>query len=249
MPDEIFESPELAGLYDLVNPLGIERDFYLSLADGKPLDILDVGSGTGLLAVAFAERGHRVTGVEPAGGMLNVARTRPGSEKVRWVEGAADTFRLDGRFDLITMTGNVFHVFLEDSEITAVLANLRDHLTDGGRLAFETRNPAVREWEEWVPEKSFEVIEAPGIGRVEVWNELAEVSRRFVTFLTCFRFPDGARHTAASTLRLVDQPRLAGFLSDAGFTDVEWFGNWDRSPLTPESPEFVMVARRDAVTV
>jgi hypothetical protein len=36
---------------------------------------------------------------------------------------------------------------------------------------------------------------------------------------------------------------LAAFLAEAGFTDVGWFGDWDRSPLTAQSPEFVVVAR------
>ena len=205
--------------------------------------MLDVGSGTGLLAVSFAERGHRVTGVEPASGMLDVARGRRGGNSVCWIMDKAHTFRLENRFDLITMTGRVFQVFLDDGEVSAVLANMRDHLADDGRLAFDTRNPAACEWESWVPEESFEVIDAPGIGRVEVWNELTAVSQRFVAFLTCFRFPNNARYTSTSSLRLMNQPELAGFLGAAGFDDVEWYGNWDGSPLQPDSPEFVVVAR------
>ena len=245
MPDSLFELPELATLYDLVNPPGSDHQFYLSLADGEtPLRVLDVGSGTGMLAVSFAARGHDVTGVEPATGMRGVAVARSGGDTVNWVEETANGFRFDERFDLIVMTGHVFQIFLEDSEIAAVLTNLRDHLADGGRLAFETRNPALREWEQWVPERSREVVEAPGVGSVEIWNQLIASSQRFVAFMTCFRFPDGARRDAPSTLRLMDQLELAEFLSEAGFIDVEWYGNWDRSPLRDDSPELIVVARK-----
>jgi hypothetical protein len=41
----------------------------------------------------------------------------------------------------------------------------------------------------------------------------------------------------------VIRQELAAFLPEAGFTDITWFGNWDRAPFTIGSPEFVVVAR------
>lgn len=49
---------------------------------------MDIGCGTGEITCALALQGYRVTGVDPAPAMLEVARHRPGGDLVRWIEGA-----------------------------------------------------------------------------------------------------------------------------------------------------------------
>jgi ubiquinone/menaquinone biosynthesis C-methylase UbiE len=243
MPCPIYTDPRLAACYDAANPPEAFHAHYLALAGERPKIILDMGSGTGRLAVALAARGHRVTGADPSVGMMQVARNRPGSERVRWVDSDAKSLALDTRFDLITMTGNVFQVFLGDEEIRATLRNLRRHLAPGGRLAFETRNPQVAEWRAWTPALTREIITVPGVGAVEVHYDIAEADRALVTYETHYRFGPDDVAIGRDTLRFVTQPELAAFLAEAGFTDVTWFGDWDCSPLTANSPEFVVVAR------
>ncbi|CAM5435855.1 Class I SAM-dependent methyltransferase OS=Streptomyces tendae OX=1932 GN=GUR47_05495 PE=4 SV=1 [Streptomyces tendae] len=51
--------------------------------------VLDIGCGTGVFAVLLADRGLDVVGVDPAGASLDVARGRPGADRVRWIEGDA----------------------------------------------------------------------------------------------------------------------------------------------------------------
>lgn len=58
MPDEHYENPKLAAVYDVFCPWGVDRDFYLSLAGEPPQHVLDLGCGTGLLCEAYAARGH-----------------------------------------------------------------------------------------------------------------------------------------------------------------------------------------------
>ena len=72
---------------------------------------------------------------------------------------------------------------------------------------------------------------------------IAEAGGAFVTYETHYRFAPDDVAVGRDTLRFVSQEELAAFLAEAGFTDVTWFGNWDRSPLTASSPEFVVVAR------
>jgi ubiquinone/menaquinone biosynthesis C-methylase UbiE len=243
MPCPIYTDPRLAVCYDAANPPESFYAHYLALAGDAPKAILDMGCGTGRLAVALAERGHRVTGVDPSAGMMQVARNRPGAERVTWIDSDAKSLALDTRFDLITMTGNVFQVFLGDEEIRATLRNLRRHLAPGGRLAFETRNPQVEEWRAWTPALTREIITVPGVGAVEVHYDIAEADRALVTYETHYRFGPGDVAIGRDTLRFVTQPELAAFLAEAGLTDVKWFGDWDRAPLTASSPEFVVVAR------
>jgi ubiquinone/menaquinone biosynthesis C-methylase UbiE len=243
MPCPIYTDPRLAACYDTANPPEAFYAHYLALAGDTPQAILDMGCGTGRLAVALAERGHRVTGADPSAGMMRVARNRPGAERVTWIDSDAKSLALETRFDLIFMTGNVFQVFLADEDVRATLRTLRRHLAPDGRLAFETRNPRPEEWRGWTPALTREIFDVPGVGAVEVHYDIAAASGAFVTYETHYRFGPDDVAVGRDTLRFTTQEELAAFLVEAGFSDVTWFGDWDRSPLTPQSPEFVVVAR------
>jgi 2-polyprenyl-3-methyl-5-hydroxy-6-metoxy-1,4-benzoquinol methylase len=141
--DEHYANPKLADIYDVDSGWDEGRDFYLSLAPSHPIDILDLGCGTGLLCDAYAAQGHYVTGIDPAQSMLNVARKKPQGKNIQWVCATAQEFRSERRFDLIIMTGHAFQVFLKDHDITAVFRTMHDHLKPDGRVVFETRNPEI----------------------------------------------------------------------------------------------------------
>lgn len=237
-----YADTRLAALYDALNPPGDDTDFYLSLPGGAPQAILDMGCGTGVLACAFAAAGHQVTGADPAAAMLAVARGRPGGDQVRWIETDAAGLSVPTRFDLIVMTGHVFQLLLGDDDVRAALGTLRRHLASGGRLAFETRNPAVRGWQYWSPAETRERIETAA-GPAGVHYDIRSVTGPLVTYETCIQFPGGEQVTVPDTLRFMDQAEVAGFLAGAGLTDVTWYGDWDRSPAGPDSPEIIAVAR------
>lgn len=241
MPCTAYTDPRLAACYDSANPRDRADDFYLALAGDAPKAILDMGCGTGRLATALAERGHRVAGADPSAGMMRVARNRPGAGRVRWVDSDSASLALDDRFDLVIMTGHVFQVFLEDDDVRATLGNLRRHLAPGGCLAFESRNPLVEEWRTWTPSR--ETLQVPSIGAVEMHYNVTSSDPTFVTFETHFRFAPDDIVVATTTLRFMSRGELADFLADAGFTDVAWYGDWDRSPVTPTSPEIIALAR------
>lgn len=231
----------LAALYDALNPPGDDTAFYLDLAGARPLAVLDMGCGTGLLACGLAARGHRVTGADPAAAMLAVARGQPGADQVRWIQTDAAGLSVPTRFDLIIMTGHVFQLLLGDGDVRAALGTLRRHLAPGGRIAFETRNPDAREWQYWTPRETRQRVETAA-GPAGVHYDIGSVTGEFVTYETCIRFPDGEQVVVPDTLRFMGQAELAGFLTEAGLTDVTWYGDWDRSPVGPASPEIIAVA-------
>ena len=141
-----YQNAQIAETYDLVNPWAKDSDFYLSLAGRRPCSVVDLGCATGTLCCALAERGHWVTGVDPAAAMLAVARGKPHAEQVEWVESSAQSYKSQQRFDLVVMTGHAFQILLTDADALAVLETMRGHLKEGGRVAFETRNPSVDWW-------------------------------------------------------------------------------------------------------
>jgi hypothetical protein len=105
---------------------------------------------------------------------------------------------------------------------------------------FETRDPARRAWLEWGRPHSYIRAVVPGIGGVEAWGDVTEVSGELVTFRTTYIFDsDGAVLTSDSTLRFRGRDAVLDSLAAAGFTA-------DEIRDAPDRPgrEFVFVARR-----
>src|ERR1043165_5979077 len=168
-----YVDPRLVELYDLANPRGSDTDFYIQLAaDLQAHTIVDLGCGTGLLTRELAVGDRRVIGVDPSPAMLAVARRHPGAERVQWIEGDSSAIGKP-KADLVIMTGNVAQVFLSDQEWITTLNFIHTALRSGGHLAFESRNPNARAWEQWNRDATYRVSNSP-FGPVEEWLEVVE---------------------------------------------------------------------------
>jgi SAM-dependent methyltransferase len=231
-----FDHPVVALLYDLDDDRG-DLDVYLELAAATGArSVLDVGCGTGTLALLLAARGIAVTGVDPAGAMLDRARAKPGGSAVTWVHGVLDDAP-PLRADLATMTANTAQVFTTDEAWAGVLAGIRARLRPGGRLAFESRVPARRGWETWTREHSYVRLDVPGYGEVESWEDLVEVDLPLVTFRSTNLLPDGGTVAPVSTLRFRERDEIEATLANAGFVVEQVFD----APSAP-GREWVFVA-------
>lgn len=219
MADAHYTEPRLAALYDPLDPDRSDLEVYAAMAaEFGARSVLDIGCGTGTFACLLASRGFSVTGLDPALASLDIARAKPFADRVRWVHGSVDALP-PLQADLATMTANVAQVFLTDEEWDAVLAAARAALRPGGRLVFETRDPARRAWLTWGRPHSYIQAEVPGIGGVEAWGDVTEVSGEFVTFQTTYVFhSDGAVLTSDSTLRFRSREAVLDSLAAAGFT-------------------------------
>jgi SAM-dependent methyltransferase len=238
VPDALFANPRLAAVYDLLDPDRSDLDAYAAMVtEFGARTVLDIGCGTGTFARMLAGRGIEVTGLDPADASLAVARGKPGAERVRWIHGDATSLP-SLRADLATMTGNVAQVFLTDSEWAAVLAAVRAALRPGGRLVFETRDPAREAWRGW--DGDYARADIPGGGAVEVRGELTGVRGELVSFRRTYVFePDGTVLISDSTLRFRGRDDIVRSLASAGFTVDEIRDAPDRPGL-----EFVFVAKR-----
>ena len=242
MVDYLFSEPRLADLYDAFCAGREDFDFYLPLVMSAK-SVLDVGCGTGELLRLAREAGHtgRLRGLDPAGAMLEQARKRHGIE---WVHGDLSTVDWCREFDLIVMTGHAFQVLVEDDQLRVSLAAIRSALTEDGRFVFETRNPSARGWEAWTPDNAVEILHGGSVVRMAHQVE-TPVEGDVVSFTVTYTSPSWDRPLVSrSTLRFFDVVSLSAFLSGAGLTIEEQFGDWDRQPLTDASPEIITVARR-----
>ncbi|ACQ82194.1 Methyltransferase type 12 [Beutenbergia cavernae DSM 12333] len=247
MPDNIFEHPRLAAVYDPLDPDRSDLDHYAAMVEEfGARAVLDVGCGTGTFATMLAARGVDVVGVDPAAASLDVARGKPHADAVTWIHGDATTLP-PLQVDLAVMTGNVAQVFLTEEEWAATLAGVRAALRPGGRFVFETRDPAKEAWRRWTREATHAVVDVPGVGEVESWNDGTDVEEdrgpgTYVTFRGVVRFAsDGAELRSTSTLWFRGRELLDASLEAAGFVVDEVRDAPDRPGL-----EFVYVTHRPA---
>jgi SAM-dependent methyltransferase len=218
VPDLKFAHPRLAAVYDSFDADRGDLEAYEEIiAESGAGRVLDVGCGTGCLALRLAAKGLRVTGVDPAEASLEVARGKPGGGTVDW---RADV-PAGEVFDLAVMTGNVAQVFLGDDEWAAVLGDIHGVLRPGGLLVFETRRPEYRAWDEWAVRTGPDVREVPGAGLVEHRFALTSVRLPLVSFRDTYTFADGEVLTSDSTLRFRDRYELDADLTAAGFRIVD----------------------------
>jgi ubiquinone/menaquinone biosynthesis C-methylase UbiE len=222
VPDAIFHEPRLARIYDLVEGERDDLDHYLALAaEFGAGSVLDVGCGTGTFACLLAEHGVEVVGVDPAAASLDIARAKPGAQRVLWVHGDVTSLP-ELQVDLATMTGNVGQVFLTDEEWSATLRGVHAALRPGGHLVFEVRDPARQVWLDWNRETTFVTLDVPGVGRVESWVEMTEVNGGCVTYRRTYVFAaDEVTLTSESTRRFRSRAEIEGSLRSAGYTVVD----------------------------
>ena len=118
----LYRPPYTAELFDVLE----------SLIQGKPRVILDLGCGTGEIAIPMAGRVDRVDAVDQSEAMLEMAQVRPGwdQENIRWVCTSAEEFDYQERYGLI-VSGASLHWM----DWYVVLPKMGRSLPDGAFLA------------------------------------------------------------------------------------------------------------------
>ncbi len=168
-----------AHLYELFDTGG-QIGFYLKYAR-EAGEILDVGAGTGRIAVALAEKGVKVRCIEPSPAMLWEFSRRLASRPdllrlVSFHRGDAATFDLKRTFPATCLSG-VFDHFLDDDERSAALLNIARHIDRGGILLLDVffgypdlspdLTPKATVTEEGIEHRLFHAVRPVGEDRVE----------------------------------------------------------------------------------
>jgi hypothetical protein len=150
----------------------------------------------------------------------------------------------DREFDLAVMMSHAFQFFVTDDELRTSLAAIRRALVDGGRFAFETRNSAVRVWENWNPQNPINVVDPAGRA-VRLTHEVRALDGDVVTFTETTSDRDGTiLRVDQGRLRFLDRDALTRFLVEAGFTVDAQYGGWLGETVEQTSREIVTFARR-----
>lgn len=229
----------LARIYDEDNPDGPDHDFYRELADEESAkNLLDLGRGTGILTVTFAQQGRSIVGIDPSESMLNIARERPQESGIEWRIGTSQNIETN-RFDFAILSGNaVMHILGEDWH--NALADIARGLKKGGTLAFETRNPEAKAWESWGHEK---YQRQTWVGFLEETASVTQPDQNGVVCLKSENFFVTQNLNFSTVLRLQFRTykEISSQLEEHGFGMNHVYSQWDKTEFVPGSQQPLMI--------
>ncbi|MET9498287.1 transketolase C-terminal domain-containing protein [Streptomyces sp. NPDC006552] len=224
--------------------------FWRDLARRHGPDVLELAAGTGRISVPLAQDGHDVTGIDVAPAMLREAEHKrtPGL-RLKLHEADMRDFDLGRRFRLVLLPCSSISHLLNDSDLAACLARVREHLTDDGVFALDLVNPAAALTTEadgrWRP--AFQYRD-PRDGRgvaVRRARHYDPVSQVLVDEMEYRR--DGVEHvervTRHSRMRTLEQAER--LLAEGGFTVTRRHGGFAGEPCTATSRHLVLVCTKD----
>ena len=239
---------QFASFYDRLFPGGaaaeatVARLAELRLPDGSPA--LELGVGTGRIAVPLAERSGPVVGVDGSPDML--ARLREaGAADVTAVEADIVGFDDGHAYGLVYCICGTLSMVLEPDAQRAVLAACARAAAPGAAVVIETHHPdAVDAMHEGRSRDSFFTpYPGPDTGllshstldrRARLW-QLAHVW-----------FEEGRSRIASETSRLTTPDEVEDLATAAGLVPELRWGSWAGAPLTGAEPTYVSVFRRPA---
>ncbi len=140
--DRIFEAYD--GMYPDVDPACIH--LLAELAEQGPA--LELGVGTGRVAIPLAGAGVKVHGIDASESMLDVCRAKPGAEHLQLVHADFSSFTLDQCFPLIYIVFNTIFALTSQERQLACFASAARHLTTSGHFVLEAFTPDQARFED-----------------------------------------------------------------------------------------------------
>ena len=249
-----------AQFYDLFYQVGPENEvgFYLDLMEQTEPPVLELGVGTGRVAIPAAMAGHQVVGIDLSDSMLAVARGKMESAGVppnslELIKADMTNFDLPhGLFGLVVIPGNSLALVLSERGQAATLAHAVRHLRRDGVLAISLYN-ASEEVLDSDDEETFllGVVNDEATGNRHIMTGINRFDRANQTN-RCSQYletvsRDGktlARHELPVTTRYLRIDQAIKLSCDAGLIVEEVFGDFDRAVYSTTSDEMILFCRK-----
>jgi SAM-dependent methyltransferase len=207
-------------------------EFLAGLAgDGAALEL---GIGTGRIALPLARRGVRVAGIELSEAMVAELRAKPGGESIEVTIGDFATTRVEGTFTLAYLVFNTIMNLTTQDEQVACFRNAAAHLEPGGCFVIEVGVPDLQRLPRGETIRPFHVSEERlGFDEYDVLRQ-GLVSHHFWV-------GNGSWRRSSTPFRYVWPAELDLMARLAGLSLRERYAGWRREPFTALSESHVSV--------
>jgi len=225
-----------AGMFDaaVVEPA---VDFLEQLAgDGRALEL---GIGTGRIAVPLAERGVAVHGIDLSEAMVARLHAKPGGERIPVAIGDFATTTVDGEFTVAYLVFNTIMNLTTQDEQVACFQNVADHLAPGGCFVIEVGVPDLQRLPPGETVRAFTVTDSRlGFDEYDIAGQ-GLVSHHYW-------IADGKLEVFSPPFRYVWPAELDLMARLAGMSLRERWSGWNREPFTSDSTQHVSVWQKPA---
>jgi SAM-dependent methyltransferase len=195
---------------------------------------LELGIGTGRIALPLSRRGVRVHGIELSPAMVAQLQAQPGADSIGVTIGDFATTRVDGTFALAYLVRNtITNLTTQDAQVDC-FRNVAAHLEPGGCFVIEVYVPELRRLPPGETVHAFDVT-ASHLG-FEEYDFATQIA-----FSHHYWIVDGQCETLSAPFRYVWPSELDLMARLAGMTLRERWSGWNREPFTIESRQHISV--------
>lgn len=230
-----------------------DLDLYRELVRRTGGPVLDLGCGTGRVALALAQAGYAVVGVDSSAAMLEQARRKAAAAslegRVQFIQADLEDFSLEGCFRLAVFALGTFCHLLDTAAQRQALRNVRRHLDTAGLLVLDQPNPLLR----LLPADAVPQLHRHGPNPATGTQTMKFVVSRpdpaaqteQVTLWYDEISPAGTirRTMATLSLRHTFRYELVLLLEATGFTVEQVYGSYDLDEYTADSERLIVLAR------
>jgi SAM-dependent methyltransferase len=227
----------IADVYDEWYPMDDEGraavEFLFDASAGGP--VLELGVGTGKLAIPLAERGLAVHGVDASPAMLDKLRSKPGGDRVHTQLGDMGSDLPAGPFALIYVATNTFFGLASVAQQARAFVNVAERLTAGGRFVVDAfvpddppRSTSMVEVQKVAVDRVVIAVSDADIAEQTAWGQMVEISETGIRMR-----PWRVRYSTPA--------ELDEMAATAGLRVVERYTTWDKDAFTEDSANHVSV--------
>jgi SAM-dependent methyltransferase len=221
-------------LADMFDPAVLDPAvaFLADLAQGGAA--LELGIGTGRIALPLSQRGIRVHGIDLSEAMVAKLRAKPGGEGIGVTIGDFATATVDGTFSVAYLVFNTIMNLTTQDEQVACFRNVAAHLEPGGCFVIEVMVPDLQRLPFGETVRPF-ALSATHLG----FDEYDVVSQGLISHH--YTVEDDRLELWSIPFRYVWPAELDVMARLAGMTLRERWSSWTREPFTKESTNHVSV--------
>ena len=255
MLGNIYENTAWLYDYDNRDNLTDDIDFYKEYVSRLEGEVLELGCGTGRVALKLAEDGFKITGLDLSENMLEIfsekLKNNMYKDNITLVKGNMAEFNLRKKFSLIIAPFRAFQALTEEEDIVSSLDCIKEHLLDDGIFILNVFRPYKELDETWCYDEVVQWEVEDHVRGYKIvkkhWGDKIDTSNQIIYPHYAFEITDTngnmKRIEEHLKLKYYYYDQLIKYLKDTGFSIDEEYGWYDKSDIE-SGRELIFVCKK-----